>query len=129
MERTALPGLAAADAQFRYLDEKLVWYRHTAGSLSKREILVADSRLKACQLLRKIDLPEDIDLEDKIAGRHHAYAMVLWKHGQRQAAREQFRQAVATHPAHHLARYLLICMSYFLTSSQAETILGVMGRA
>ena len=121
--------LAASDANFQYLNEKLVWYRHTAGSLSKREILVADSRLKACQLLRKIDLPEDIDLEEKIAGRHHAYAMVLWKHEQRRTAREQFRQAVTTHPAHHLSRYTLLYMSYFLTSKQAESILGVMGHA
>ena len=121
--------LAAADARFRYLNEKLVWYRYTAGSLSKREILVADSRLKAAQLLRKIDLPDDIDLEEKIAGRHHAYAMVLWKHDQRGAAREQFRQAIAVHPAHHLARYMLLYMTYFLTSAQVESLLGVIGRA
>jgi glycosyltransferase involved in cell wall biosynthesis len=116
--------LAAQGVIFRHLDETLVWYRTAPGSLSQQDIRLSRMRLKAYQHLRGIPLPPHLDLEKRIAGRHHALAMDLWRSGQRGEARQHFQLAIATHPDSRLIRYLLWLMTYCLPAEIAETILN-----
>jgi glycosyltransferase involved in cell wall biosynthesis len=115
--------LAARGIVFRHLDETLVWYRTAPGSLSQQDIRLSRMRLKAYEHLRGVPLPPHIDLEKRIAGRHHALAMDLWRAGQRAEARQQFCLAITTHPDNHLVRYALWLMTYFLPAQVAEGII------
>lgn len=117
--------IAAAGAEFRYVDEVLCWYRESPGSLSKRELPFLRARLNAMAALRNISLPEAVDLDEKIAGRHHALAMALWEHEHREEARQHFREAIALHPKSRTARQLLLALSYVMTAQQADTLVEI----
>lgn len=116
--------LAAIGTKFAFVDEVLVWYRHTEGSMSRDMLLMTRSRLHAMQALRTLDLQPEINLDRLIAGRHHALAMVLWGANQRAEARQQFRAALKLDKAGRLGRWLLILLSYFLPMSAADRLLA-----
>ncbi len=115
--------LAAHGVEFRYIDEPLIWYRHSPKSMSNQMIPMIRSRLKAYEMLRDVPLPTDLDLEEKIAGRHHALAMILWEHGQFEEARQHFQQAIALHPKSRLARRVLRGLSHFTSAQQANRLI------
>jgi glycosyltransferase involved in cell wall biosynthesis len=121
--------LAARGTIFRHIDETLVWYRTAPGSLSKQDIRLSRMRLKAYQHLRGVELPPHIDLEQKIAARHHALAMVLWRYNERPEARDQFRLAMHTHPHIRSLRRLLLLFTYLMPADTAENLVnGVIKR-
>lgn len=109
--------LAAAGAIYRFIPEVLVWYRDSPVSMSKNRLLMTRSRLAAMQALRELNLPPELNLEEKIAGRHHALAMVLWEQGQGSAARAEFKRAIQAHSAHRRARQILKWASYIFPAS------------
>ncbi|MBZ0304491.1 MAG: glycosyltransferase family 2 protein [Anaerolineae bacterium] len=115
--------IAAAGAEFSYVDEVLCWYRDSPGSLSSRELPFLRARLNAMAALQEISLPPEVDLAEKIAGRHHALAMALWEHEQREEARQHFRQAIALHPQSRAARQFLLAFTYVMTAPQANALL------
>lgn len=121
--------LAAHGVEFRYLDEALIWYRHSPKSMSNQAVGMTRARLSAYQLLREIPLPTDIDLDEKIAGRHHALAMLLWELGQVEEARQHFQHAIALHPKSRTARRLLLGLSYVTSAQNADKIMEMMLKA
>ena len=108
--------LAVRGAVFRYVDEVLVRYRATPGSLSKDPVKMAAGRLQAAEALRQLPVPEGFDLAAFLADRHHVLGLRLWDAADRAGARDQFRQAIdLSRPTRHgqvSERYLLL-MTYF----------------
>lgn len=120
--------IAATGAIFRVIPDKLVLYRTTPGSLSKRYIAQAQSRLAAMQQLRDEALPADIDLDKLIADRHHVLAIRYWEMGNRRSARDEFRAAIGLHPQGRRARRVLLALSYVFPFSVAERVTGVLSK-
>lgn len=116
--------IAAFGGKFAYLPEVLVWYRQLSDSLSSNPLRLNRARLKAMQALRDLPLPPHLDLEGKIAGRHHALGVALWYEGQRAAARQELRQALALEQKHKAARRFLLAASYALKAEQADALLA-----
>jgi glycosyltransferase involved in cell wall biosynthesis len=116
--------LAAQGAEFWPLPEVLVWYRHSPTSLSRNPVLMAQSRLAAMQALRGLPLPPEVDLEEKIAGRHHALAMRLWYEGQPVQARQHFQQAKSLHPKGRRLRQFLAYSSYLLPARLVDGLVS-----
>jgi glycosyltransferase involved in cell wall biosynthesis len=115
--------LAAMGVRFYCLDEVLVWYRHSPASMSKSLILMNRSRLAAVQHLRTLNLPAHLDIEGKIAWRHHNLALVLWAEGQRAEARQHLWQALRLQKTSRAARLWLWGASFFLSAHRADALL------
>jgi glycosyltransferase involved in cell wall biosynthesis len=119
--------LASQGAKFRYLDEVLVWYRMTPGSLSKDTMKMSQARLVGAEALSQLHLPENFDLNQFIAERHHMLGIRYWTAGNRLEARKHFQHAIKQSPnmrRRHLARYYLILMTYFSRVQSAESFLN-----
>ena len=120
--------LTARGEVMRPLDEPLVWYRRTPGSLTSDALRMARQRLQAYQQLREIDLSPRYDLDEMIAMRHHVLAMKLWEAGQRRTAREHFREAIEQHLRRRAIRHALRVASYALSARAAERLLALYSR-
>jgi glycosyltransferase involved in cell wall biosynthesis len=120
--------MAASGAVFRYVPEKLYLYRYTTGSVSKRELVMAEGRLRAFQKLRTIDgIEKYVNLRYEIAERHHVLAMKLWRHGKRQEARKHFRAAIRESAGRHGLRRGLIALTYIAPAPLVERALNGLG--
>jgi hypothetical protein len=115
--------LAATGTLFRHIPEKLVIYRDSPQAITKNELNMALGRLKAAETLRGTQLPPDIDLDSKIAERHHMVALKLWQMGRRGEARQHFKAALQLHHQGRFSRYLLLILSYFLPVAAATSII------
>jgi len=115
-------------AEFRYLDQVLVVYRLTPNSLSKHRINMAYSRLHAMQQLREEGIAPLYGLEDKIAGRHHALAMVLWEHNQRTQARHHLQQTIRLKSDRATVQWILWGLSFLIPLKTAEWLLALRPR-
>lgn len=116
--------VAALGVVFHYTDEVLVWYRYAEGSLSSRELRLSHMRLKAYEHLRGAGIPTEYALEEKIANRYHAHAMMLWHYGRRAEARTHFRQAIECSLRLRRLRRFLIYATYVMTSKQAGALVA-----
>jgi glycosyltransferase involved in cell wall biosynthesis len=122
-------SLAAYGAKFRYLPETLAWYRHTMTGLSKQEVPLAYARLRAYEDLRLLPIPENlINLDDKLADRHHVMAIKLWQHGQPAKARQHLKKAVHLQRKGRISRCLLWGFSYITTLEVAERLIKKLKR-
>lgn len=122
-------SLAAYGVQFRYVPELLVWYRQTLTGLSKQEVPLAYARLRAYEDLRLLPIPAGlINLDDKLADRHHVMAVKLWRHGEPARAREHLVKAIQLQRSRRLARSLLWCFSFMMSLTTAEHILNQLRR-
>jgi glycosyltransferase involved in cell wall biosynthesis len=118
--------LASQGVIFHYLDEVLVWYRITPGSLSKDSLKMAQARLKAAEALNELPLPESFNLSHLLAERHHVLALRFWADGQRFAARQHFQKSIQLSPTlyrRHVVQTYLIFMTYFSGIRIAESLL------
>jgi glycosyltransferase involved in cell wall biosynthesis len=120
--------LTAKGEVMRPLDEPLVWYRHTPGSLTSDALRMARNRLQAYQQLREVDLSPRYDLDEMIAMRHHVLAMKLWGAGQRPSARDHFRKAIEQHPRRRAIRHVLRAASFLIPAWAAERLLALYSR-
>jgi glycosyltransferase involved in cell wall biosynthesis len=120
--------LAAAGQVIYPLDEALVWYRHTPGSLTSDGLRMARQRLRAYQQLREVSLPPRYDVDEMIAMRHHVLAMKLWAAGNRREARAHFRHAIREHPQRRAIRRILSWASYLIPVRTVEGVLALYGR-
>jgi glycosyltransferase involved in cell wall biosynthesis len=119
--------LAAQGASFRYVDEILVRYRATPGSLSKNPLGMARGRLLAAEALQRLPLPPDFDLDRLLAARHHVLGLRLWDAADRSGAREQFREAIRlSHRkrSRQLSHYYLLLMTHVTRRQTAERFLA-----
>jgi hypothetical protein len=114
--------------RFAALNEPLVTYRVSPGSLSSHALKLAKGRLTVIRRAR--ELPEvqarlsKLMLDRLEAGRWHVYAVRLWESGQRHEAREAF--ATANQLAPSSVRALYRWMSYSLPAASAAFIEGVL---
>lgn len=115
--------MAAARMTFRYVDEKLVWYRQVDSSASKNRIKMATGRLLAMEALRDVPLPPEIDLDQKIAGRHYVLGMAHWDDGNPPLARQHFQESIRLGKGSSKLSRLMWLMTYFLSANQAQSIL------
>lgn len=118
--------LAALGIEFRFVPEVLVWYRHTDSSLSRNPSLMAQSRLQAMLALESLHLPTSIQLDEKIAGRHHALAMLLWYEGKSSDARAQLKLALRRHPKGRWVRWFFYFTSYLFPAQFIDGAVNAM---
>ena len=115
--------LAARGAKFRHLDEVLVRYRVTPGSLTKDPVKMAQGRLEAAEALSELPLPKEFDLNQLLIDRHHVLGLRLWATNNRLGARKQFWQAIKLSPKgprNQMIRFYFILMTYFSNLEAAE---------
>jgi glycosyltransferase involved in cell wall biosynthesis len=114
----------AAHHRFAAINEPLVTYRVSPGSLSSHALRLAKGRLTVIRRARELPevqarLSKDV-LNRLEAGRWHVYGMRLWEAGQRREAREAFDAANQLAPS--AVRGLYSEMSYILPASSAALV-------
>jgi len=121
-------NLAAHDAEFRYIPEVLAWSRMTPGSLSKQKLVFSEARLFAWEDLQLLPIPQtyfqQIDLNAKLADRHHVLALVYWEDRRLVEAREHFRAAIKLQLNGRSGRRLLLMCTYALSRRHAAQMIS-----
>lgn len=116
--------LAASGVRFRYLDERLAYYRQITGSLSRQQMRVTRGRLHTVIAVRDWEARrrcmDDAAYVAFLAGRWHVWAMALWRANRRSEARAAFAQASRLTASGRLMRLLYRLMTYGLPVQSAE---------
>lgn len=116
----------AAKYPFAVIEEPLVKYRISPGSLSSKSYDNAWGRLLAVQYTRQIErrreCMSDVDYDRMEAARWHALALAQWKTGKRRDARASFDRANSLTVEGRRMRDLYAMMSHILPVTSAYAV-------
>jgi glycosyltransferase involved in cell wall biosynthesis len=111
----------AQNYPFLGIPEVMLNYRHTAGSLTTKPLLMAQGRLQTVIYARDYKARPNC-MNDEVynrfeAARYHVLAMAYWQEAQRQEARRAFLKAAALSPKGALSRRVYAVLSFIFPVS------------
>ncbi len=109
-----------------FLNEVQALYRVRANAMHTDGIRMATARLQVIEMARQYPGREwcidEAAYDQIVAARYHVLAMEYWKHGQRAASRQAFRQATKLDPAHGKIRLIYGLLTYGFPAQTANII-------
>jgi glycosyltransferase involved in cell wall biosynthesis len=101
-------------AKFRFVNEKLAWYRRYTTSTSSNLASVAVQKIRAWEIARTLPIGTKLDFDFYIGMTHRTFAKQFWRTGDGVAARRHYREAIRYHKQDRVRLLIVLALTYML---------------